>query len=267
MCPCAGLECQCLDDPCPSGGDGGVLGLGQPQRGREVDRILTGRGGDQGRGRNGDIQILLPCFGLFCLRGFGCCRSVWPGRGPGWPSRSVRPPGPGPSSSQQVTGAGSGTPWTVLFEPFGSFAPSRSPRRGGRSSRRGGPRTSRSGSRAGRFIASVLACIGCPLCRTLKTVNSAPGRIARTSIGGWVRRSGVGCGHAAGSDALGGDRMRQGVGRGLSQRDVELKLSAVIVDDGVDVVDPRIGHQLEAVQQLDRQDVARPVPDPRRGPG
>ena len=56
---------------------------------------------------------------------------------------------------------------------------------------------------------------------------------------------------------------RQGVGGGLSERDVKLKLSTVIVDDGVDIVDPRIGHQLEAVQQLDGQDVARPVPDPR----
>ena len=117
--------------------------------------------------------------------------------------------------------------------------------------------------RVGSNIASVLACIGCPLCRTLKTVNSASGRTARRSIGGGFAALGIGCGHAAGSDALGGDRMRQGIGRGLSQGDVELELSAVIVDDGVDVVDPRTGHQPEAVQQLDRQDVARPVPDPR----
>src|SRR5208283_1692294 len=152
-----------------------------------------------------------------------------PETGLGSSSRPVRPPDPGPSSSHQTTGAGSGPPWTVLFEPFWSFAPSRSPRRGGLGPCRVRARSLLSIDERVVPLRQCSRASAILVHRILTVENSTLVRISRTSVGRRVRRSGVGCGHAGGSDALGGDRMRQGVGRGLSQRDVELKLIAVIV--------------------------------------
>ena len=99
-----------------------------PSRGRSDTH--RGEGGSRAGTERGHSDPLA-LFRAFLLAWLRLLPLVWPGREPGWPSRSVRPPGPGPSQSQQVTGAGSGPPGTVLFEPFWSFAPSRSPRRGG----------------------------------------------------------------------------------------------------------------------------------------
>ena len=185
-CPRARLECQCLDDPCPSGGDGGVLGLGQPQRRREVDRILTGRGGDLGRGRNGDIQILLPCFGLFRLRGFPAAAVglAWEGT---WVAVEVR--ATAGSRAEFVASDDWSRVWAAMDGAVRAVLEFRSvaqpeKRRAELAQRR--TTNVAIGLRVGSNFASVLACIGCPHCSTLKTVSSASGRTARRSIGGWV---------------------------------------------------------------------------------
>ena len=65
----------------------------------------------------------------------------------------------------------------------------------------------------------------------------------------------MGRSHAAGTDALRGHRMGQGIGRRLAKCNVKLELRPVVIDDGVDVVVARLGQQVEAIEQLDRQDV------------
>src|SRR5208282_3496874 len=81
--PRARLECQCLDDPCPSGGDGGVLGLGQPQRRREVDRILTGGGGGSRAGTERGHSDPLASYRASALGGRPLPMAAWPETGLG----------------------------------------------------------------------------------------------------------------------------------------------------------------------------------------
>src|SRR4051812_30739026 len=60
----------------------------------------------------------------------------------------------------------------------------------------------------------------------------------------------------AGSHQSAGDRTHQPLGRRLSQRDIELDVSAVIVEDGVEISGPAASQQVVTIDGFDRQSLA-----------
>ena len=88
-----------------------------------------------------------------------------------------------------------------------------------------------------------------------ETPGTAGRRQRRCRRRGWRRSRG----QVLRRDALGGNGMGQRVGWRLAQGYIHGELGAVIVDDGIDVFHTGIGQQVEAIQELDRQHVARAV--------